>query len=105
MENQRICPTCKKVTSFTENPWVSRLINNKLSDENYFDDIPRQNFSQWFFNSPNNYSSTNDDTGALKVIILTLEDRKINVYVEKSDTIKILKFKIQQKDGILFYFL
>src|ERR1043166_4382416 len=106
LERQSICPICRIKTSFIENPWASRLIDERLNEKNYSQSIPRQNFSWLFFNSVNNDSSTIDsNTDAFKVIVLTLEDRKINVYVEKSDTIKILKLKIQRSDGILFCFI
>ncbi|GBC05694.1 hypothetical protein RclHR1_06380005 [Rhizophagus clarus] len=101
-----ICPTCRQRTSFIENPLVSQFINNKLGDDimtgNYPSPSPSPSpspFGFWI----NSYFSRNDsDTNnkAFRITVLTLEDRKINIYVEPSDTIKILKLKVKQKDGI-----
>lgn len=98
-----ICPTCRQRTSFVENPLVSKFISNKLGDDSMTD------FSTSFLQlciNPNlgkNESDANDK--AFKVTVLTLEERRINVYVEPSDTVKILKLKVQRKDGMLFFFM
>src|SRR5205823_4630465 len=98
---------------------ASQLINIKLSDDSMIEHYPnfshnmiRQNFSQRIMNTANNYLSemipnsgrSDPDTGVFNITVLTLEDRRINIYVEQSDTAKILKLKVQRKDGILFYF-
>uniref|UniRef100_A0A1D1YX45 Polyubiquitin n=1 Tax=Anthurium amnicola TaxID=1678845 RepID=A0A1D1YX45_9ARAE len=112
--NATECPVCRQTTNFVENPLISQLINNKLSDDStsytteHYSGLPF-NLPQRIVNMTNNYlsqmnpnSGRNDpDTGAFRITVLTLEEKRINIYVEPSDTIKILKLKVQRKDGIL----
>jgi hypothetical protein len=124
MTTTDICPSCRQRTSFVENPLASKLIRNKLGDDfmtenqrfpfdlignNRFPfDLTENNHFPFGFSQLINLNPGRNDPDtrdkAFRVTVLTLEDRKIDIYVEPSDTIKILKLKVQRKDGMLFIF-
>ncbi|CAG8442732.1 10969_t:CDS:2 [Funneliformis caledonium] len=110
LTNTRVCSICQQETSFVENTFASQLINIKLSDDSMFEDdfnIIRTNLPQTILNRASNYLSrmtpnsdrNRSDPNAFYITILNLEDRRIKIFVEKSDTIKIIKYKFEQKDG------
>jgi len=110
-EDDKHCPACGANASFCNNVFASRIINIKLKD-----DIRPSNNSlrslvtsisntirRAFTNTNNSHSDTNTDIpGAFPITVLTLNNKKIDVIVEKSDSINILKLKIEQKDGMRF---
>jgi len=81
------CPACRAITSFGANIFASRIINIEIGKN-----PPCQSFA--------NTSDDTDTPGAFPINILTMTGKKINVVVEKSDTIHILKLKIELKDGM-----
>ncbi|CAI2189614.1 19659_t:CDS:1 [Funneliformis geosporum] len=118
LTNTRVCSICQQETSFVENTFASQLINVKLSDDSMSEDdfsfspnFIGTNLQQTIINRASNYLSritpntrNRSDPNAFHITILNLEDKRINIFVEKSDTIKIVKFKLEQKDGKIFYF-
>ncbi|CAI2193381.1 3925_t:CDS:2 [Funneliformis geosporum] len=113
LTNTRVCSICQQETSFVENTFASQLINVKLSDDSMSEDdfsfspnFIGTNLQQTIINRASNYLSritpntrNRSDPNAFHITILNLEDKRINIFVEKSDTIKIVKFKLEQKDG------
>ncbi|CAG8625923.1 7516_t:CDS:2, partial [Gigaspora margarita] len=108
-----ICPICKERTSFKECPQVARLINAKLGegfeDEFGFTHLWNTVYNYLFRRNEPNLTSNNlpndnlpdDDSnaGVFKIKVMNLQDIKIDIYVEGSDTIETLKLKIYQNDG------
>ncbi|GBC05695.1 hypothetical protein RclHR1_06380006 [Rhizophagus clarus] len=107
-----ICPTCQKKTNFEENHIASQLIRNKLGDDSVTGNyriihIYIFKALQWIgFDLSRNDPDTNPDRNdpdtsdkVFRITILNLLDKKIDVYVEPSDTVEILKLKVYEKDG------
>ncbi|CAG8574412.1 2116_t:CDS:1 [Dentiscutata heterogama] len=113
-----ICPICKESTSFKECPQVARLINVKLGedfeDEFYFTSLWNTVYNYFFQRNEPNITNNNlpndnlpdDDSnaGVFKIKVMNLQDIKIDIYVEGSDTVETLKLKIHQEDGTVFIF-
>ncbi|CAG8587068.1 4718_t:CDS:2 [Paraglomus occultum] len=85
LRNAERCPACGANASFRDNVFATRMINSKLTT------IGRR--------ASTDSKSDMDIFGAFPITILTLTGKKMFVVVEKSDTVNILKLKIEQKDG------
>ncbi|CAG8662125.1 1698_t:CDS:2 [Cetraspora pellucida] len=102
LTNKKSCSICKKETKFVENFLVTKLVKIKLRDGPIGGNASNPYLLRRNLYRPSSLRSLFDNSepsDVFKITILTLEDKRITIEVNKNYKVKDVKKKIREIEG------